>query len=327
MIARHVPLVVTIRGRAVECVHYGSIAVTDATGKLVASVGDPLAVTFTRSALKPFQALPLVEDGGLNHFGLDGRALAIMCASHNAEPVHIAIVRHILAKIGAHVSDLCCGSRAPGFYAATGRVPPRQRWSALCHNCSGKHAGFLAWCRLHRRPLREYLDPASPLQRRIRATLAHLATGATLARGTDGCSAPNYALPLRRIAQLYGLLASEAGGALAIVRLAMTRYPKIVSGTGRMDLALMRAGMGDWVAKGGAAGLQAIGVRSRSLGIAVRIADGNREALNTATLETLHQLGLLRKADRDPLAHFARRAVRNDMGTAVGRIEAEFRLN
>lgn len=307
--------------------HYGSIAVVDAAGKLVASAGDPLAVTFTRSALKPFQALPFVEDGGLAHFGLDGRALAIMCASHNAEPMHLAVVRRVLARVGAHASDLRCGSHAPRFYAATGRVPPRQRWSALCHNCSGKHAGFLAWCRLHRRPLHEYLDPASPLQRRIRAMLAHLATGAALVRGTDGCGAPNYALPLRRIAQLYRLLAGDEGGALATVRHAMSRYPKMVSGTGRMDLALMRAGMGDWVAKGGAAGLQAIGVRSRGLGIAVRIADGNREALNAATLESLRQLGLLRMAERVPLDPFARRAVRNDKGTVVGRIDAKFRLN
>lgn len=320
----HTPLVVTTRGDTVECVHYGSIAVADEAGRLVAGAGDARAPSFTRSALKPFQALPLVEDGGLEHFGFGERELALMCASHNAEAGHLAIARRILKRIGARAADLRCGSHAPAFYAATGKVPPIRKWGVLCHNCSGKHAGFLAWCRLHRRPLAEYLDPASPLQRRIRAGLARMLPRVRLARGTDGCSAPNYAMPLSSIAQLYGRLATDDAAGLATLRHAITRHPEIVSGTGRMDLALARAG--GWVAKGGAAGLQAIGVPGTGLGIAVRIADGNREALNAATLETLRQLGLLRGADRAPLARFAGNVVRNDADEVVGRIRAGFRL-
>jgi len=329
-IPRHVPLVVTTRGSAIERVHYGSIAVVDESGRLVASAGDPQALNFARSSLKPFQALPFVEDGGMARFGFGSHELALMCASHNAEPLHVRIVKRILGRVGARAHDLRCGSHAPAFYAATGRTPPARRWGVLCHNCSGKHAGFLAWCRLHHRPLAEYLDPASPLQRRIRATIAQLAPRAPVARGIDGCGAPNYALPLATLAQLYSRLACANLPGLAAVRFAMTRHPDLVSGTGRIDLALMRAGSvhrpGDWIAKGGAAGLQAMGLRSRGLGLAIRIADGNTDALAAATLGVLKQLSLLDAASLAPLAGFSHGAVGNDSGRQVGRVEVVFRI-
>jgi L-asparaginase II len=323
----HVPLVATTRGEAIECVHYGSIAVVDRSGRLVAGAGDPQSLNFTRSALKPFQALPFVEDGGMARFGFTSHELALMCASHNAEPLHLGIAKRILARVGAGEGDLQCGSHPPSIYAALGRTaperPPRRPWSPLCHNCSGKHSGFLAWCRMHDRPLREYLAPDSPLQRRIRGTLERLLPDTRLARGTDGCSAPNYAMPLERLALLYCRLATE-DGALAALRFAMMRHPDIVSGTGRMDLALMTTDK--WVAKGGAAGLQAIGAPERGLGIAVRIADGNPVALRAAAVEALRQLDLVKDPQKTPLAAFAGDVVRNDRGREVGRIEARFTL-
>ena len=328
----HTPLVVTTRGNTIECIHYGSIAVVDRSGRVVASAGDPGSVSFTRSSLKPFQALPFVEDGGLARFGFTSHELALMCASHNAEPLHLGIARRMLARIGAGERDLKCGSHAPAIYAVLEQTPPRRPphrpWSALCHNCSGKHAGFLSWCRLHRRPLGEYLDPQSPLQERIRATLERLLPGALLARGIDGCSAPNYAMPLERIALLYSRLAS-GGGALADVRFAMTRHPDIVSGTARMDLALMRtnASTDPWVAKGGAAGLQAIGIPGEGLGIAVRVVSGDPAAARIAAVEALRQLGLVKDPYRTPLAPFAGGPVRNDRGREVGDMRARFTLN
>jgi len=229
----------------------------------------------------------------------------------------------MLARIGASEKDLRCGSHAPAIYAVLEQAPPRRRWGALCHNCSGKHSGFLSWCRLKGRPLAEYLDPDSPLQRRIRARLEDLLPGAPLSRGIDGCSAPNYAMPLDRIAALYSRLATE-GGALADVRFAMMRHPDIVSGTARMDLALMTTD--GWVAKGGAAGLQAIGDPGRGLGIAVRVVNGDPAAARVAAVEVLRQLRLVEDPGRTPLAPFAGGAVRNDRGREVGRIEARFSL-
>lgn len=326
-IPNHVPLVVTTRGETVECVHHGSYAVVDLQGRLLAGAGDPQALNFTRSALKPLQALPFVEDGGMAHWGFDSRQLALMCASHSGEPVHVGLVAGMLRRIGARPADLGCGCHAPGYYTATGRTPPAQaRWSPLQHNCSGKHSGFLAWCRMCKQPLAGYLDPASPLQRRIRDTVASFAGAGGLAPGIDGCSAPNYALSLASLARAFGRLAMGDTPALAAISYAMRRHPDLVSGTMRLDLALMQAGAGDWVSKAGADGVQAIGIRSRGIGIALRIADGNPRALRIATVAVLRGLGLLGPELPAALALLVQDRITNYRGTLVGRVETAFEV-
>lgn len=324
---RHAPLVFATRGGHPELVHAGSVAVVDERGRMIAGAGDPESLNFTRSALKPLQALPFIEDDGPARFGFSSHEVALMCASHSGEAVHVATAARMLARIGARESDLQCGCHVPNFYAATGTPAPRDvRWTPLFHNCSGKHSGFLAWCRLHGQPLRGYLDPDGPLQRRIRAAVEAAAPGVALPVGTDGCSAPNYALPLDRLAHAFGRLARGATPELAALRTAMTRHPDLVSGTARTDLALMQAGGGDWVTKIGADGVQAIGVASRGIGIAIRIADGNPRALHFATCAVLQQLGLLDDPGSTALAPFARDAVVNARGTVVGHYRAAFAL-
>ena len=323
MIPRHVPLVATTRGGATEGVHYGSVAVVDAKGRLLAGAGDPLAFNFTRSALKPLQAMPLLEDGGMAHFGFGSHELALMCASHSGEAMHAAVVQRILARAGCIERQLQCGCHVPHYFAAAGiEVPAGRKWPALQHNCSGKHSGFLAWCRMHGRSVARYLDPAHPLQRRIAVLVRRYARGGRALRGIDGCSAPNYALPLAGLAHLYAEIAAGAGAERRAIFFAMTRHPDLVSGTGRFDFALMRAGRGDWVTKAGAMGVHAIGVRSRGLGIAVRIADGTPYALQAATVSVLEQLGL-------PVAGLQawRHAVtRNFAGRTTGGARAVFQL-
>lgn len=326
MIPRHVPLVETTRGGTTECVHYGSIAVVDAAGRLVASAGDPESLNFTRSTLKPLQALPFVEDGGMERYGYTSHELALMCASHNGEAVHVGIVQRMLKKAGADVAELQCGCHVPSWFLATETAPPPgAAWSPLHHNCSGKHAGFLAYCRMHGLPTATYLDPAHPLQQRIRADTARYVHGDALAQGIDGCSAPNYAVPLKRLAELYARLA-QAGGELQPMFDAMTRHPDLVSGTRRLDLALMQAGGGDWVAKGGADGVQAVGVRSAGLGIAIRIADGNPRARNAAAVEVLQQLGLLDDTSGTPLAAWDCPPIRNYRGIETGGVVPVLKL-
>src|SRR5262245_58283963 len=144
MIPRHVPLVETTRGGTTECVHYGSIVVVDRAGQLVAAVGDPDSLNFTRSTLKPLQAIPFIEDGGMARYGFTSHELALMCASHSGEAVHIGIVQRMLAAADVEESNLQCGCHLPGYFAATDTpAPAGARWSQLFHNCSGKHAGFL----------------------------------------------------------------------------------------------------------------------------------------------------------------------------------------
>lgn len=333
------PLVATTRGypdtgHAVENIHYGSVAVVDAAGRLLYSSGDPDFMTFTRSALKPFQALPFVLDDGPARFGLTRDELALLCASHSGEDKHVAGVRSILDKIGVDESHLECGCAVPLYYEFAGLpVPPERRWTPVHHNCSGKHSGFLAWCRLHGAPLENYVDPRHPLQRAVRATLADCVqmNEEQLPAGLDGCSAPNYAMPLARLAHLYARLAQGAGdprlgAALGDLFDAMTGRPDLVSGEERTDLHWMGAGGGDWVAKIGADAVQAIGIRSAGIGIAIKVADGAVRALHPAVYSALDQLGLLDARKRDMLERYRNPAIRNARGSVAGDIHAVFTL-
>lgn len=328
------PLAQATRGGQVESVHFGSVAVVNACGEVLYHAGDPHFLTFTRSALKPFQALPFLRARGPAHFGFSSREMALLCASHSGEPVHIDIVRSMLHKAGCEEHHLRCGCHVPIHYATEdGRPPPDARFNQLHNNCSGKHAGFLAYCVQHGQALDSYIDPAHPLQQAIRQSVAQVAAipESALKPGLDGCSAPNYAMPLSRLAFMYARLAqggadAEFGAHLGPLFDAMTAHPELVSGSGRADLAFMQTAPGDWVAKGGAEAVQAIGIRSAGLGIALKVADGNARALCPAAVAVLRQLGLLGALERTPLASWAQPALRNLRGLRTGEILATVRL-
>ena len=334
-----VPLVGTTRGYSdtgytIENIHAGSIAVVDLDGRLLAWAGDPQYQTFTRSALKPFQALPFLLSEGPATFGLLEEEIALLCASHSGEEKHLAGVRSILGKIGLDAGRLECGCGAPLYYETNNLPVPQDRaWTPLHHNCSGKHSGFLAWCRQHGAPTGGYVERDHPLQRAILGALADAVNlpESQLPSGIDGCSAPNYALPLASLAHLYARLAQGArdarlGSALGPLFDAMTHRPDMVSGTERSDLVLTTAGGGDWVAKIGADAVQAIGIRSLGIGIAIKIADGNNRGLHTVTYNVLDQLGLLDDARRAVLERFRQPLIKNARGTVAGDIRSLFTL-
>ena len=333
-----IPLAATTRGypdteNVIENVHTGSVAVVDVHGRLLYSAGDPHYPTFTRSALKPFQALPFMLSDGPARFGLSQDEVALLCASHSGEDMHLQGVQSILAKIGLDPGHLECGCATPLFYEFTGQRAPDREWTPLHHNCSGKHSGFLAWCRLHGAPTAGYVERAHPLQQAIRATLAD-AVGMpadAMPTGIDGCSAPNYAMPLSRLAHLYARLAHGSadphlGATMGDLYKAMTARPDLVSGTARTDLSWMTAGGGDWVAKVGADAVQTIGIRSAGLGIAIKIADGNSRALHPTVYSVLEQLGLLDDARRAELGQYRQPLIRNARGTVAGDIRTLFTL-
>ncbi|MDO8278339.1 MAG: asparaginase [Burkholderiaceae bacterium] len=328
------PLVELTRGGTLENQHFGAVAVVDLRGRVLAQAGDAHWLTFTRSTLKALQALPFVEAGGPQRFGFTQAQVALLCASHNGEPMHVEAVQGMLDKTGLDYRRLLCGCQVPmftelGLSSAAGQVFDERH-----HNCSGKHAGFLAYCVQHGLPTDDYVSPGHPLQQAVRRDVARIArlSADALKPGIDGCSAPNYAMPLSHLALAYARLASgardaEFGGSLAQLSEAMTAYPELVSGTGRNDLAFMRAGRGDWVTKVGADGVQAVGSKSRGEAFAIKIIDGNKPALFAATVEVLDQLGWMDDAQREALQAWRAEAVVNARGLRVGERRTVFRLS
>ncbi len=328
----YVPLVETLRGGTPECLHFGALAVSDAQGRVVARAGDPLRMCFTRSTLKPLQALPFLQADGPARFGFGPDHIALLCASHNGEPMHVQRVEQMLEKAQLGYKVLQCGCHVPKF-VELGVAPAPPSYDERHHNCSGKHSGFVAYCVQHGQPLHNYLAPAHPLQQAIRRDVA-AAVGLApdqLASGVDGCSAPNYAMPLAHLARGFARLATGAkdvqfGASFAQLADAMTSYPELVSGTGRNDLAFMQAGRGDWVTKVGADGMQVVASRARGEALALKVSDGNKTALFAATVEAMDQLGWLDARQREELRPWRAQAITSVKGTLVGERRAVFRL-
>jgi len=328
------PLIQLTRGDLQENLHFGAIAVVNTRGKLLAHAGDPHWLTFTRSTLKALQALPFVESGGPAHFGFTQAQVAMLCASHNGEDKHVQAANGILERCGENYATLRCGCHVPLQFTFFDKAPPPGAAITQAHNnCSGKHAGFVAYCVLHGLPLDDYTASGHPLQNAIRRDVARAAGLAEedLAMGIDGCSAPNYAMPLSKLAYSYARLANgardpEFGESFALLSEAMTAHPDMVSGTGRNDLDFMLAGRGDWVSKVGADGVQVIGSKSRGEAFAIKIIDGNKPALFAASVEVLDQLGWLDDVQREALEPWRARAIINARGLRVGERRPLFRL-
>ncbi len=336
------------RGPLIESVHHGALAVSDAQGRLIASFGDPELVANLRSSAKPFQALPLIERGGAEAFGMSDREIALICASHMGTDDHVAVLRGLQARIGVNESHLQCGIHPPSHLPTLEAMRERgEQPTPARHNCSGKHTGMLAHAVLRGLPLEDYLSTGHEIQKTILQTFAEvlgMQPGEVII-GIDGCSAPTFAAPLHNAAMGFARLAgpqtasSELGekrtAALKRIVNAMTTNPDMVAGPGGFDTELMRVGDGKIVSKGGAEGYQAIGLLpnalgtgSPALGITYKIADGDASgrARPVVGVEVLRQLGALDNAQVEALAAFAARPLYNWRGIEIGLIRPSFEL-
>jgi len=327
------PAAEVLRGNQVESLHFAAAAVVDREGQLVARLGSADLVTYSRSSLKPFQTLPTVMRGFPGRFGLDDHHLALICASHSGEERHVQAAREILAAIDAKEDHLQCGVHVPLFYRDNEEpVPARKSFSPIFNNCSGKHSGMLALSRILGLPLENYLDVQSPLQRLIRAQVAQTlgVQPNDMTYGIDGCSVPNYAVPLRALAYGYARLAASAGpkprtddechDACKRIVGAMRSHPEMVSGEGRFDLALAQATNGRVFSKAGGEAVECVGIPERGWGIAVKIADGNARAVAPVVVGILKQLDLLSRDECAALANQATPVLINHRGIEIGTI-------
>lgn len=325
----HAALAEVTRGAIVESAHRGSVAVCGHDGALLFAAGDPAFMTFTRSALKPLQALPFVAAGGVARYGYTPPQVAMLCASHAGETCHIEAAADMLVKAGNTAGELQCGTHAPYCFEARGEVPPPPPYSPLANNCSGKHSGMLAYCVMCGHDKHDYLAFGHPLQQAIRQAVSRFCAVRedALVPGIDGCSAPNYALPLAALATGFARLGAATidphyGHAPRQLADAMIAHPEMISGEGAADLTLARAGRGDWISKIGAEGVRAMSIRSRGWGIAIKVADGSKRGLHAATVGVLDQLGLLDGAARQALAALATPELRNLRGIPTGHIRS-----
>jgi len=316
----------------VESIHDVALCAVDSRGKPVLAYGDVDEFpVFLRSSAKPFIAAAVIAAGARERFGLESREIAVMAGSHAGQPFHVEAVRSILQKIGMPESALQCGEHPPYNAAAAleleraGIVP-----SVLHNNCSGKHAGILALCKIMDADPQTYLDVSNPAEQRILEFCARVSGLAVtqMPIGVDGCGIPVYALPLRNAALSFMRLATQEGvgthdaAALAIVRDAMIAFPEYVSGTGEFDARLMQAGDGSIVCKAGAEGVHATGALERGIGLVCKVLDGAARARGPAVLTALRRLGVLSEARLTKLADLERPIVYNRAGRAVGDISA-----
>ena len=321
-----------VRGAVTESRHRVHVAVVDATGALRATAGDPDLFTFFRSAAKPFQALPLVEDGVAARFALSGEELALCCGSHSGTDFHVATARSILDKVGMSSDALACGPHEPfdsgarRALAGAGLEPGR-----LHNNCSGKHAGMLALARGHGWDPADYHRPGHPVQGRALAEIARW-TGVpdvAIALGVDGCGVACFGLPLRHMARAYAALAGSARagefGPADLVA-AMTDNPEMVAGRGRLCTALISRTEGRLFAKVGAEGVYCVGVPGAELGIALKVEDGSNRAVGPAILATLQALDLISEDDFGAMHTHAFPTLSNTRGEPVGQLRPVIRL-
>ena len=302
------------RGSILESRHRIHVAVVDADGQLVAQAGDPAYVTFWRSAAKPFQALPLLEDGVAERFGLTRQDLALACASHSSEPAQVALVREFLQKIGCSERDLMCGPHRPLSDAVAKDYETRGlRLTAIYSNCSGKHAGMLALAKHHGWPTAFYARIEHPVQQRCLAEVSRWTGMATNEIGiaVDGCGVACFAMPLRNMAWAYSRLEGQ-------VLEAMIMHPELIAGEGRPCTEMMRAHPGRVVTKVGAEGVYSALLVRESLGVALKVEDGHSVASSLAIAAVLAELGL-----KPQPASLLTRPITNSRGEAVG----EMRVN
>jgi L-asparaginase II len=319
------------RGQGIEAIHAAAIAVVDESSRLTWSLGDPEQVFFARSSIKPLQALPLVEAGGLERFGFGPEQLALCAASHHGSDRHRAIVAGMLQQLGLTEAALQCGTGYPSYLKQAGKYPLHgEDRDPLRHNCSGKHSGFLALAKLKGQPLDTYLDPNGAAQSLVRQAVATACEveADSLLLGTDGCSAPNYALSLRKLAAGFKNLAVAENGSRARVRAAMLAHPILISGERALDYDLSLAFPEQVVVKGGAEALLLLAFREPALGIAIKVIDGAARALGPIVVETLKQLGLLDDVAKFPtLVRHEAPVVTNARKLKTGEIRAGFKLH
>ncbi|MEE8351870.1 MAG: asparaginase [Rhodospirillales bacterium] len=316
------PLIVDVtRGAMVESRHRGHSVVADRHGKVLHVWGEAEKIIYPRSAIKPLQALALIETGAADAFNLSDEELALAAASHGATPEHTDMTARWLDRIGLGVQNLECGGHDPMDKQSFRDMTRRNETPSPIHNnCSGKHVGFLTTAKHLGEPLAGYTGLDHPVQRRLAAILEDMGDCdlSQAPAGSDGCGIPVYGIPINVMARALARmadpvdLAPERREAAKRIFAAMTAHPRLVAGPGRFDTKVVEATKGAFVVKTGAEGVYAGILPEAGLGIALKIEDGARRAAEVAMAAVLTYLGMLDRTE------FLEAPIHNAKGEAVG---------
>lgn len=318
------------RGNAIESRHRGAVAVMEAGGSVFATLGDVQRTVFPRSAIKFIQAIPFVESGAIEAFGLDDRHIALACASHNGEPIHAGLAQDWLARIQCDHDDLECGAKLPMHQAtqfelmAEGRGPQR-----VHHNCSGKHLGLLSTCKHRGEQIQNYRLYNHVAQQRWFDVLENMSNSRVrqLPWGYDGCAIPTLAMPLQRIALAMARFGdpsrydSARQHAIERIHAAIAANPYLVAGKERLCTELMQSMAPGILVKVGSEGVYTATIPELRLGVALKIDDGHDGAARVALGAILSILGVLPAERARELSEHIMPSINNSRGETIGRME------
>lgn len=324
------PILVEVRrGGILESFHRGVVCAVNAAGEIIFELGNSNQICYPRSAMKFVQALPLVEMGGIDKFGFTLEEIAIMCGSHNGELDHLRVVRSILKKIGSEESNLGCGSQYPTSKRdADALVRTETKPSAIHNNCSGKHAGMLALCKLLGHDPIEYLDPKHPIQQIILTYVSEMYEypASKMVCALDGCTAPIYSIPVYHQALCFKNLvdpsqfSTKRQEACGIIVDAITKYPFMVAGSKRYCTDLMEICGPQLIGKTGAEGVFCMSFTEQKIGICIKIDDGKMLPQYNVAQALVEASGLFTKEQIAPLHSYATSELKNFNHLVTGEI-------
>jgi len=330
-------LINVTRGPIVESIHRGDIAVVNSKGELLYSKGDPYKVTYTRSALKPIQALNVFLSGAEDKFHFTDDEISIMCASHYGEDFHRRTVENILDKLGLKIENLLCGATySISSNYKTEQIANHLKLNPTNTDCSGKHAGMLAACKCKGYTLEDYNLPNHPVQMDIIKIIAEMCEieENKIIIGIDGCTVPVHGMPLYNAALGIAKLSKpdklEHNLKMACERIfnAMNNAPEMVSGTNGFCTELIKNTNGKLIGKLGAEGLYCIGIKEKGIGIAIKIEDGNySRAITPTAMRCLEDLEVLNTVELESLSDFRVYNNLNNTGNVVGEVKPAFHLD
>ncbi|MFZ2330063.1 MAG: asparaginase [Atribacterota bacterium] len=333
------PLIKIFRGKLIENIYRGDIAVVNQNGNLLYSIGNPQKVTYWRSAAKPIQVFPVIYSGASRKYRFTEEEIAILASSHNGEEKHIKLVYDVLKKIKIDEKYLQCGICPPVYKPKTNALRKAKiKLSPVYNPCSGKHTAMLTLCQFFGWSIKDYYRIDHPVQQMILEDISSMCQypKEKIYIGVDDCGVPVFGLPIEYMSNAYARIANweilnkKYKKIAKKVFLSMVRNPYIIGGTDRFDTDLMKVANGNLLAKSGADGVFCIGIRKEGthlgMGITTKIESGNIKFLPMAVIQVLKQLKILSETQLNKLNKYIPEGINNLRCEKVGHFVSDFEL-